>query len=75
MTRDDAVRWIQWGLTPRELEHEIRNGVALEQIASAHDATFGEVQDLMDRWGLAHLSGRAKTGVGVVSNLVTKGRK
>ena len=75
MTLDDAVRWIQWGLTPRELEHEIRNGVALDQIASAHDASGGDVQDLMDRWGLAHLAGRAKTGARVESNLVTRERK
>ena len=75
MTRDEAVRWIQWGLTPRELEHEIRNGVALDQIASAHDATCVDVQDLMDRWGLAHLSGRAKTGARVEARLVKRERK
>lgn len=75
MTRDDAVRWIQWGLTPRELEHEIRNGVALDQIASAHDATVVDVQDMMHRWGLAHLSGRAKTGARVESKVVTRERK
>lgn len=75
MTREEAIGWIRAGLTPRELEHEVRNGVAIDRIAVPYCATFAEVAELMDRWGLAHLSGRAKSGVGVVSKLVTKGRK
>lgn len=75
VTRDEAVGWIRAGLTPRELEHEIRNGVAVDRIAAPHSATSSDVAELMERWGLAHLSGRAKSGVGVVSKLVTKGRK
>ena len=75
VTREEAIGWIRAGLTPRELEHEIRNGVAIDRIAVPHSATPADVSDLMDRWGLAHLSGRAKSGVGVVSKLGTKGRK
>ena len=51
------------GLTPRKLEHLIREHASVDQIALAYRTDGGVVKMLMARWGLEHLSGRAKQNV------------
>lgn len=75
MTPDQAIALIHAGLTPRELEHEIRHGAAPDKIACQFGAKTGDVSALMDRWGLGHLRGREKSGVDVVAKVVSKRRK
>lgn len=75
MRDSEAVALILAGLTPRELEHEVRHGAAPEKIAGQFGTRACEVEDLMDRWGLGHLHGRGKSGVEVRGMLVRKRRK
>jgi len=56
------------GLTPRKLEHLIREHASVDQIALAYRTDGSVVKMLMARWGLAHLSGRAKSNVVLVRN-------
>ena len=51
------------GLTPRKLEHLIRGHASVGDIAAAYQTDVLTVQLLMRRWGLEHLSGRAKQNV------------
>lgn len=51
------------GLTPRKLEHLIRGHASVGDIAAAYMTDVLTVQLLMRRWGLEHLSGRAKANV------------
>ena len=56
------------GLTPRKLEHFIREHASPSDIAAAYMTDVLTVQLLMRRWGLEHLSGRAKSNVVLVRN-------
>jgi hypothetical protein len=60
------------GMTPRELERLIRGHASKEQIADAFGLSVAIVEAMMARWGLAHLSGRAKSNVRLVRDLETK---
>ena len=75
MNQSEAICLIAAGLTPRELEHEIRHGAAPDKIEAQFGALPGDVPALMDRWGLGHLSGRGKSQVDVVAKIVSKRRK
>lgn len=75
MNQSEAIALIAAGLTPRELEHEVRHGAAPDKIAAQFAAKPCDVSDLMDRWGLGHLSGRGKSQVDVVAKVVSKRRK
>lgn len=75
MSPDQAVALIRAGLTPRELEHEVRHGAAPDRIALQFAARACDVSALMARWGLGHLAGREKSGVDVVAKVVSKRRK
>jgi len=55
-------------LTPRKLEHFIREHAAVSDIAAAYRTDVLTVQLLMRRWGLEHLSGRQKSNVVLVRN-------
>lgn len=59
------------GLTPRKLEHFIREHAAIGDITAAYRTDVLTVQLLMRRWGLEHLSGRAKSNVRLVRDLET----
>ena len=58
------------GLTPRKLEHLIRGHASVGDIAAAYMTDVLTVQLLMRRWGLEHLSGRAKANVVLVREAV-----
>lgn len=75
MNQSEAIALIAAGLTPRELEHEIRHGAAPDKIGAQFGAQAGDVSALMDRWGLGHLRGREKSQVDVVAKIVSKRRK
>ncbi len=75
MNQSEAIALIAAGLTPRELEHEVRHGAAPDKIAAQFAARERDVSDLMDRWGLGHLRGRGKSQVDVVAKIVSKRRK
>ena len=62
----EIERSIVAGLTPRKLEHLIREHASVDQIALAYRTDGSVVKMLMARWGLAHLSGRAKSNVVLV---------
>ena len=64
----EIERSIVAGLTPRKLEHLIREHASVDQIASAYRTDGSVVKMLMARWGLDHLSGRAKSNVVLVRN-------
>ena len=57
------------GLNPRELERLIRGHASKEQIADAFGLSVAVVESMMTRWGLSHLSGRAKSNVRLVRDL------
>ena len=59
----EIERSITAGLTPRKLEHLIRGHASVGDIAAAYMTDVLTVQLLMRRWGLEHLSGRAKANV------------
>jgi hypothetical protein len=63
MTAQDAI---DAGLTPRQLEHLIRNKTPEWEIAAAYSMGITELVRLMRRWGLDHLGGRGKTNVMIV---------
>lgn len=63
MTAQEAI---DAGLTPRQLEHLIRNKTPEWEIAAAYNMGMTELLRLMRRWGLDHLSGRGKTNVTIV---------
>lgn len=54
------------GLTPRELEHKLRNHAGVDQIAEAFQCDRLTVELLMNRWGFSHLAGRQKSRVRLV---------
>ena len=66
----EIERSIASGLTPRKLEHLIREHASVDQIALAYRTDGSVVKMLMARWGLAHLSGRAKSNVVLVREVV-----
>lgn len=49
------------GLTPRQLEHELREHVGELLIAHKYGFRLCEVEALMRHWGLWHLSKRGKS--------------
>ena len=59
----EIERSIAAGLTPGKLEHLIRGHASVGDIAAAYMTDVLTVQLLMRRWGLEHLSGRAKSNV------------
>lgn len=63
MTPQQAIRA---GLTPRQLEHLMRNRTPEHEIASAYCMDVIELSWLLTHWGLDHLSGRGKVSVTVV---------
>lgn len=63
MTAQEAI---DAGLTPRQLEHLIRNKTPESQIAAAYGMDVIELGDLLRRWGMHHLTGRGKTNVTIV---------
>jgi len=75
VNQSEAIALIAAGLTPRELEHEVRHGAAPDRIAVQFAARACDVSALMARWGLGHLAGRDKSGVDVVAKIVSKRRK
>lgn len=58
MTPTDAIRA---GLTPAQLEDELRNHVGELLIAHKYGFRLPEVEALMKHWGMWHLSGRGKS--------------
>ncbi len=58
------------GLTPVQLDHYLRNHCPLAQIATAHSLDVATVEEVMRVWGLAHLSGRDKSNVTLVREIV-----
>ena len=66
----EIERAISVGLTPRKLEHLIREHASVEKIAFAYMIEHAVVRMLMARWGLSHLSGRAKANVVLVREAV-----
>lgn len=54
------------GLTPREMEHNIRNHVPLDEVGRAYGFDLLTMRLLATRWGLDHLTGRSKHGVHIV---------
>lgn len=63
MTAQDAI---DAGLTPRQLEHLIRNKTPEWEIAAAYNMDVIELGKLLRRWGLDYLSGRGKSHVTIV---------
>ena len=66
MTAQDAIDAIDAGLTPRQLEHLIRNKTPECEIADAYGMDVIELGNLLRRWGMHHLTGRGKTHVTIV---------
>lgn len=58
MTPTEAINA---GLTPRQLEHELREHVGELLISHKYGFHLAEVETLMRRWNLWHLSKRGKS--------------
>lgn len=63
MTAQEAI---DCGLTPRQLDHLLRNKTPECDIAAVYNTDVIALRKLMIRWGLDHLSGRGKVSVTVV---------
>lgn len=61
---------IRDGLTPEKLRHFLDNHAPLVAIAAEYETDVPMIEFMMARWGFAHLSGRQKSNVVLVREVV-----